>query len=275
MDKIDRRLGMHHAISRRDFLDGAALVVGASLLSGCGRNNNDPVANLAEQYYPPAKTGMRGSHAGSFEAAHGAVQGQSWEAEPTDEHYDLVVVGAGISGLSSAYIYRRDVNPNARILILDNHDDFGGHAKRNEFTLDGRTHIGFGGTMLMDEPHSYPAVSHQVIRELGIEYERYDDFHHKDLFASLGMGTCGFFDRETFGADYLSTGSAGFSEATKDAPLSETAKTELERLFADKEDYLAGMTPAERRAIIEPLSWRSYLETYARLGDEVLTYIQR
>ena len=275
MDKIDRRLGMHHAISRRDFLDGAALVVGASLLSGCGRNNNDPTANIAEQYYPPAKTGMRGSHAGSFEAAHGAVEGQSWEAEPTDEHYDLVVVGAGISGLSSAHIYRRDVNPDARILILDNHDDFGGHAKRNEFTIDGRTHIGFGGTMFIDAPHAYPAVSKQVMRELGIEYARYDEFYQKDLYDSLGMGSCGFFDQENFGADYLSPGSSGFSASTKDAPLSDNAKAELERLFADKEDYLAGMTPAERRAVIESHSWRSYLETYAGLGDEVLTYIQK
>ena len=48
------------------------------------------------------------------------------------EEFDLVVVGGGISGLAAAYFYRQ-ARPNARILILDNHDDFGGHAKRNEF----------------------------------------------------------------------------------------------------------------------------------------------
>ena len=49
-----------------------------------------------------------------------------------DEDYDLVVVGAGLSGLAAAHFYREQ-RPAARILLLDNHDDFGGHAKRNEF----------------------------------------------------------------------------------------------------------------------------------------------
>jgi spermidine dehydrogenase len=119
---------------------------------------------------------MRGSHPGSFEVAHAAVSGERWKAGRTGEHYDLVVVGAGISGLSAAYIYHRDVDPNARILILDNHDDFGGHAKRNEFTLDGRTFIGYGGTMLIESPGDYPEVAKQLIRELGIEIGRGREF---------------------------------------------------------------------------------------------------
>ena len=139
---------------------------------------------------------MRGSHAGSFEVAHAAVQGKRWAAEKTDEQYDLVVGGAGISGLSAAYIYRRDVDPNARILVLDNHDDFGGHAKRNEFTIDGRLLLGFGGTMLMEQTKSYPAVAQQVIHELGIDVDRIGEFYDEDLFASLGVGAGSFFDRK-------------------------------------------------------------------------------
>ncbi len=151
----DRRLGMDRAISRRDFLNGVSVAIGASLLPACTKTGEPMVEGLAT-YYPPAETGMRGSHAGSFEVAHATVQGKDWVAGKTDEHYDLIVVGAGISGLSAAYIYRRDVNPNARILILDNHDDFGGHAKRNEFTLDGRMFIGYGGTMFIEAPPPTP-----------------------------------------------------------------------------------------------------------------------
>jgi spermidine dehydrogenase len=198
MSKRDRLLGMDRDISRRDFLGGVSVAIGASLLPGC-ENRSD--VNPTAPYYPPAATGMRGAHPGSFEVAHAAVQGQRWVGENTDEHYDLVIVGAGISGLSAAYMYRRDVNPDARILVIDNHDDFGGHAKRNEFTIDGRTLIGFGGTMLMEAPGSYPAVAKQLIRELGIEIARHSEFHHDDLYASMGMGTASFFDKETFGED--------------------------------------------------------------------------
>ncbi len=168
MDSRDRRLGMDRAFSRRDFLNGVGVVIGASLVPACARNG-DPIAGAPAPHYPPAATGMCGAHPGSFEAAHAAVQGQRWQADRIDEHYDLVVVGAGISGLSAAYIYRRDVDPNASILLLDNHDDFGGHAKRNEFTFDGRTYVGYGGTMMMEASKTYPVVAKQVISEIGID----------------------------------------------------------------------------------------------------------
>ncbi|MCP4302738.1 MAG: NAD(P)/FAD-dependent oxidoreductase, partial [Gammaproteobacteria bacterium] len=274
MDSRDRRLGMDRAISRRDFLNGVGVAIGASLLPACAKNG-EPIVEGPSAYYPPAETGMRGSHAGSFEVAHATVQGQRWAAERTDEHYDLVVVGAGISGLSAAHIYRRDVNPNARILILDNHDDFGGHANRNEFTLDGRTFIGYGGTMLMEAPKTYPITAKQVIRELGIDFDRHSESYHEYLLASHGAGRVSFFDKETFGADYLATREHGFSESVDDTPLSVPAKADLERLFADEEDYLAGMTTAERRAVLESHSWRDYLEKFAGLGEEVLAFVQK
>jgi spermidine dehydrogenase len=274
MDSRDRRLGMDRAISRRDFLNGVGIAIGASLAPACARNE-DPIAAALASYYPPAATGMRGAHPGSFEAAHAAVQGRRWQADRIDEHYDLVVVGAGLSGLSAAYIYRRDVDPNASILLLDNHDDFGGHAKRNEFTLDGRNYVGYGGTMLMEASKTYPAVAKQLISEIGIDVDRFSDSPHRKLLKSFGLGPVTFFDKETFGADYLAEGGFWFTEAMADAPLSPRAKAELARLTTDEEDYLAGMTPAERRAIVESLSWRDYLEKYAGVGDEVLAFVQK
>jgi len=251
--------------------NGVGVAVGASLLPACARDG-DPIAEEIATYYPPAATGMRGSHPGSFEVAHATVQGQRWEPEKSDEHYDLIVVGAGISGLSAAYIYRRDVDPNARILILDNHDDFGGHAKRNEFTIDGRTLIGYGGTVNISAPKTYPAVAKQLIRELGIPIDRLEEFRRENPYGALEMGRGTFFDKETFGADYLATGRNG---TMNDAPLSASTKAELERLFADEEDYLAGMTPAERLVVLESHSWRDYLEKFAGMGEEALTFVQK
>lgn len=271
MNSRDRRLGMHKAITRRDFLNGAGVAIGASMLPARGAIG----ASRPDHYYPPAATGMRGAHAGSFEAAHAAVQGQQWPHGKSREHYDLVVVGAGISGLSAAYIYRRDIDPDARILILDNHDDFGGHAKRNEFRYDGRTYIGYGGTMLIEAPTSWPAVSTKLIRELGVDTARHAEFHHDNLSPFSDSRTASFFDRETFGADYLATGGTGYTPSIEDAPLSAGARRELERLFADRKDYLAGMPPDRREALLRTSSWRDYLARHAGIGDEVLSYIQK
>src|SRR5579872_6420801 len=167
--KQDRELGMQRRITRRDFLNGMAITVGASLLpagalaqaagSGADGSAQDPllaagITQSDSRYYPPALTGMRGSHPGSFEAGHSLRDGARWDdagaAADTGEHYDLIVVGGGISGLSTAYFFRRLHGPESRILILDNHDDFGGHAKRNEFTAGGKTLIGYGGTQSIE-----------------------------------------------------------------------------------------------------------------------------
>ena len=274
MDSRDKRLGMYQAISRRDFVGGVSFAIGASLLPACARNS-EPAAEQATVNYPPGRSGLRGSHPGSFETAHATVEGAEWSAERLDEHYDLVIVGAGISGLAAAYIHHRDINPNARILILDNHDDFGGHAKRNEFELDGRLFLSYGGTTFMESPDSYPATAKQVVKELGIDTDRHSEVWDDEFFEPYGSGRVTWFDKETFGADFLAKGKYGFVDSLDEAPLSDRAKEELVRLYDDEIDYLEGMTADERREILETHSWRDYLAKYGEFGDEVLTFIQK
>ena len=181
---------MNADISRRDFLNGVSVAVGASLWSPTSSAQDIGAQDLAG-YYPPLLSGMRGSHPGSFEVAHGLVNGATWDGEDTGEEYDLVVVGGGISGLSAAYFYRQAMGDGARILILDNHDDFGGHAKRNEFEIDGRLLIGYGGTVLLEQPFGYPDVAKRLIRELGIDLQRLSAAHEGRIYRSLGLrNTC-------------------------------------------------------------------------------------
>ncbi len=137
---------MDRRISRRDFLNGVALGVGGLAASHPflhALTTAEDAPESAPNYYPPALTGMRGNHDGSFAYAHRLRDGESWNSDgsptSTGEVYDLVVVGGGISGLAAAYFYRKSAGEKARILILDNHDDFGGHAKRNEFRAGNRT----------------------------------------------------------------------------------------------------------------------------------------
>src|SRR5262249_40749624 len=189
-------------ITRRDFLNGAALTIAAGLT---------PAEQLAAQpaRYPPALPGLRGHHPGSFEAAHALRDGKAFAlgALPIEEHYDLVVVGGGISGLAAAWFYRRSFGRRARILVLDNHDDFGGHAKRNEFRLGGRLIIGYGGSGSMQAAQAlYSAVAKLQIKELGIDIERFETAFERGLYPSLNLSRGVFFAREAFGRDVLATG---------------------------------------------------------------------
>src|SRR4029077_17363519 len=162
-DSVDRELGMGSPISRRDFLNGVSIAVGASLvaadstwLQAFGVPQSPFAPEKDPSYYPPAKTGMRGSHDGSWEVAHGMRDGQTWpDANQDQESYDLIVVGGAISGLAAAYFFRKLAGSNSKVLILDNHDDFGGHAKRNEFKTGQRVLIGYGGTQSLEAPHHY------------------------------------------------------------------------------------------------------------------------
>src|SRR5262245_47342912 len=159
------------SITRRDFINGVALSIASGLT---------PAAQIAAQpsRYPPLLQGLRGQHAGSFEAAHAFVRDPaafSVAELPAQERYDLVVVGGGISGLAAAWFYRRVRGTQARILILDNHDDFGGHAKRNEFMLDGRLIIGYGGSQSIDNPNSWWSDTGKgLLRELGVDVRRFE-----------------------------------------------------------------------------------------------------
>ncbi|HEY5645260.1 MAG TPA: NAD(P)-binding protein, partial [Pseudomonadales bacterium] len=173
-------------MKRRDFLQGTALALTAG-------GTLSPMALMADQgaeVYPPALTGLRGSTPGSFETAHAmAWNGNTWPrpAEQTDDTYDLVVVGGGLSGLAAAYFYRARVGADARILILDNHDDFGGHARRNEFTAAGQTLIGYGGSQSIDTPRRYSVVARRLLEELAIHTERFYDYFDSDFARRHGL----------------------------------------------------------------------------------------
>ena len=165
---------MDRNIPRRDFLNGATMTIGAALWPG-GLGANDPKSDEIQNhagYNPPAATGLRGSHSGSFEIAHSLRDGTFWKnaAAPKllAEKYDLIIVGGGISGLAAAHFYRERVGTSAKILILENHDDFGGHARRNEFHLDGKLQLLNGGTMLIDSPTPYSPHAAGMMKKLGI-----------------------------------------------------------------------------------------------------------
>ncbi|MGE0360597.1 MAG: NAD(P)-binding protein [Vicinamibacterales bacterium] len=279
----DRDLGMHRPITRRDFINGMAVGVGsAAWLSGCGPGEPplppDPGFERAAGYYPPAKVGLRGSHDGSFEAAHRLKDGQlSLDgAVDTRETYDLVVVGGGISGLAAAHYFRAQAGPSARVLVLDNHDDFGGHAKRNEFTHEGRTWIGYGGTQSIDSPAPYSATAKALITDLGIDVGSYSRVLDRELYRGLGLAAATFFDKETFGADALVVGTSRNPSAAflAKSPLPRDVQQQILRLNSEKRNLYPGLSSADIKAKLARMSYTDFVTREWKLDPRVLGIYQ-
>ena len=267
---------MKDGITRRDFLNGTQVAIGASLLSPWAEVFGAASPGLAADYYPPAKTGMRGSHDGAWEVMHARVAGQSWKPAPPEEQVDLVVVGGGISGLAATYFYRQ-AKPGARVLVLDNHDDVGGHAKRNEFQVGGGTRIAYGGTESIDTPSSYADASRRLLSEIGIDTQRFYDYYDQKLYDDLGLGYAVAFDSATYGERKLvkGYGTISWQDFAAQAPMTEKARADLVRAFTATVDYLPGKSREEKIALLRRISYRDYLRDYVKVDPQVLALYQR
>ena len=274
-------------ISRRDFLNGMAL----SLAAGTALSPLEILARTdghGARDYPPALTGMRGSHDGSFEVAHALARtGVSFPppAGQTGSTHDLIVVGAGISGLSAAKFFRDRRDAPSDILVLDNHDDFGGHARRNEFSVDGKTLLAYGGSQTIDSPAKYSKVAKQLLTDLSIDVQRFYDYYDQAYYSSRGLKSGIYFDRATFGVDrVLADPRGGFRDGplrgdelarvVGNMPIGEEGRTAYIRLLAGGVDYLEGRSVAEKRELLRNISYLDYLEKYAGMPESVSAVLQ-
>jgi spermidine dehydrogenase len=208
MNKRDKFLGLGNKITRRDFMQGVAgFSASLAVSKAFGEKKSTWLADETDyKIYPPGLTGLRGNHAGSFEAMHSLARhgNKSWPQAKTDsyKHYDLIVVGAGISGLSAAYYFKKD-RPNAEVLILDNHDDFGGHAKRNEFQVDKNSLIGYGGAQTMQEPSGYSQIVKDLLTDLGVDFDVFYGAYDQNFFKDNNLRAGIFFDEKSWGSKTL------------------------------------------------------------------------
>ena len=278
-------LGMDQKIDRRDFLNGVAVAAAAFAAPLPAEAQITAGTQDVPGYYPPLAHGLRGSHPGSFETAHSLRDGAFWNRaqKPQDTHtvYDLVVVGGGISGLSAAHFFRAK-KPNAKILILDNHDDFGGHAKRNEYRIKGRLELMNGGTMLIDSPHPYSAAAAGLVKHLGIEPSTLAKTCYKpDIYNGLTVAT--FFDRQTFGEDRLVVGrertderggTIPWKEFLAKSPLDAATQADILRVHEGTQDAMPGLSSERKKDRLSRVSYLAYLRDTLRCGPKALAFYQ-
>src|SRR3569833_3003921 len=241
MSPKDRALGMDRKITRRDFLDGVALGAGLAMAGGLGIRG----ARADTAAYPPTATGLRGQIPSAFKVMHAIRDGAFWQTagtpEDSGESYDLVVVGGGISGLAAAFLYRQQSGGTAKVLILENHDDFGGHARRNEFTAgNGTKLIGYGGSQSLQTPTYFTPAVQTLLRDVGIETEKFKTYYDAGWSEKRGLGEAGFFSKDVFGVDKLVVKADKAADWVPATQLKDKAKRDLIELLDSPTDFLAG-----------------------------------
>lgn len=284
------------AITRRDFLNGMAISIAAGLTPldfvRAAKTGNEFIHG---EYYPPSLTGLRGNHPGSFEMAHALGREHEkfdFNTLPLEEEYDLVVVGGGISGLSAACFWREKHGDNSKILILDNHDDFGGHAKRNEFKVGGKTLIGYGGSEAFQSPaHNFSPEVNQLMSRLGISVTRLKNSFDVNFYPDNQLSRGVFFDKKNFGVTKIVSGDPGravsddippdrlngrdIKDFINDFPLSEADREALIALHTQPEDYLPDMSVEEKSDWLDKHSYSEFLASKVGLSKMAVLYFQQ
>ncbi|MEM1403365.1 MAG: FAD/NAD(P)-binding protein [Pseudomonadota bacterium] len=275
---------MASRVTRRDFLNGVA-VSAASLLiprTAMARAVENALGTTSD-YYPPTLTGLRGSHDGSYEVAHAlAWNGQKPATyQSVDEHYDLVIVGAGMSGLAAAHYWRKARGEDAKILLLDNHDDFGGHAKRNEFHHGGRMVLNLGGAQNLENPQNYSVNAKALLADLGIDQDYFDEMakNTPDNFflggqfkARTGMALPDGDGLKTVSGDWTRWlfGEDGYDEAIKQLPLTAEEQKNLIAFIGGERDFLDELSLRKAYEYCNTTSYEEFLREKADLNQRCI-----
>lgn len=262
-------------ITRRDFMNGVAVSTGATLLAPYELFAHAP-PGISSVNYPPTKTGMRGNHPGSFEVSHALA----WKGvkpakhRKLDQHYDLVIVGAGVSGLAAARFYQQRKGPDAKILLLDNHDDFGGHAKRNEFHEGGRMLLGVGGSVNLDGPSSgYSDVAKGLLDDLDIDLDamktNIDEPADSDSVLALRSADGHVSVAGKWNEFMLGIGD--YEPAIRALPLAIPEQDKLIEFLSGDRDYLNDLSLTEKQAYVESVSYSAFLAERVGLSEKTIS----
>lgn len=277
---------MNGPITRRDFLNSTLIGAGAALLQAPAPLELQARANEWDGY------GGVGDYARShgntqevMNAAHEIRDGRydtpPLNATDTGDVFDLVVVGAGLSGLSAAYYFRKQMRDGS-CLILDNHPIFGGESKRNEFIVRGQRLIGPQGANEFDIPQA-GEEGFELYDELGIPREfRYAPWSGKLKKLQFDRTNYGFQlwvdESPSFGTYFEPEASGGnarwvanlWGNRLKEAPWPEVVKQDfLSCRYGTRRAYEG----QDFERWLDSMTYQQYLEKVMGFRPEVTRYI--
>jgi spermidine dehydrogenase len=265
----DRTLGLDRPIARRDFLQGMALAVGAPRLS---------LGSRGDETASPTPGGLQGQDPRAMALGHRVRNGE-FRAAPRDvvetgESHDLVVVGAGIAGLTAAYLFNEDAPGEPSILVLENADDFGGHARRNVLEGEGVRLVAAGGTFALEEPEHSPEEALDVFRRIGLDPDRLVGYRDPGFRKRYGLSQAVIFDSRVYGGTtrwVTRWYEVPYERFFAQAPLPDAARKELVELFTTRKNYLPGVT--DLRAALGAMSWERFVREHMGLGDHAVRFV--
>ena len=181
-------------------------------------------------------------------------------------------MGAGISGLAAAHYYQKRFGADSKILLLENHDDFGGHAKRNEFHQSGEMVLSLGGTHNL-EWWSFSKTVNAFMQEHGVDCKgmrkQMEFAYGRDAPNSPAM----WFDETTYGVNRLVTNFNLSAKLTTEdidkIPISDAGRDSLKR-FYDSAPSLEDWTEAVAEDLLSSISYPDFLRQYGGLTEDAV-----
>lgn len=266
MKKLPERDG----VTRRDLLAGVAF---AGLGGATIADPSDDAAPLRH---------LDGQRLESAAALHARAAGAALPDMPDfdaqhGERYELVIVGAGLSGLAAAWWYRRHAGRPVRILLLEAQPDLGGHALRNEFVArNGQRLIGYGGSQSLDSPSLWSPAARALLQGLDIDLTQFESWYDQGWSARHGLTrSATLFSAEAWGQTRLLRREPGMPPAATldQLPLSEAARRDLLQLWTAPRDPFADLSPQAKRARLAAISYDQLLTEVLGLDARICRYL--